>query len=327
VHVTDTLMRSDADKVRLALWALLPWPAAIGMRRFYQGVLIADGRTRRVAVGTVSRLLSMSLTGISLAYFDIPGVLTGALALSAGVAVEAFVARRLAFPAIATFLSRDDEGQTMSMGQIWNYYLPLALTPFIALCVQPIITIFLSRGIAPLESLAVLPVLLGLTFVFRALGLSYQEAAIALVGPKLEQRRIVGRFALGLGLFCAGLLGLIALTPLADLWLIKVAGLTPELADFSALPLMLMAIMPGLTVWITWQRSLLLVSKITVPISLSTLLEVMAIIILLALTINRVAVPGITLAALALTAGRLAGILYLEFYCRRLPGGRNKGAA
>ena len=32
------------------------------------------------------------------------------------------------------------------------------------------------------ESLAVMPVLYGLTFVFRALGLSYQEVAIALIG-------------------------------------------------------------------------------------------------------------------------------------------------
>ena len=35
--------------VHTSLVILLPWPAAIGYRRFYQGILIRDGRTRLVA--------------------------------------------------------------------------------------------------------------------------------------------------------------------------------------------------------------------------------------------------------------------------------------
>ncbi|MCH7772530.1 MAG: hypothetical protein IIA49_16190, partial [Bacteroidetes bacterium] len=44
----------------IATIILLPWPAAIGYRRFYQGVLIRSNLTRRVAYGTVIRLTTMA---------------------------------------------------------------------------------------------------------------------------------------------------------------------------------------------------------------------------------------------------------------------------
>jgi hypothetical protein len=56
-----------ADLVYGALWILLPWPAAIGHRRFLHGILIRSGRTRRVAYGTAIRLGGMAGTGLLLA--------------------------------------------------------------------------------------------------------------------------------------------------------------------------------------------------------------------------------------------------------------------
>ena len=54
---------------------LLPWPGAIGFRRFYQGVLIRNHATRRVAYGTVIRLFFMASTALGLYIFTkLPGV-------------------------------------------------------------------------------------------------------------------------------------------------------------------------------------------------------------------------------------------------------------
>jgi len=310
-----------AAHARIALMALLPWPGAIGLRRFYQGVLISSGQTRRVAAGTLTRVAGMAAAGLSGAWLGVwSGATVGALALSAGVSIEALVSRRLARPAIAALLQREDVKPVAGLTGIWHYYLPLALTPFIALSVQPLVTFFLSRGLAPLESLAVLPVLYGVTFIFRALGLSYQEAAIALVGDRFEGKGTAGRFALGLASACTLLLGLIALTPLAEVWLQGISGLSRALTDFSRLPLALMVPMPALTVWITWQRSLLVVAKKTGPISRATLIEALAVFLLLALAIHRVPLAGMTLAAVAMVAGRLLGIVYLLPHCRRAVG-------
>ncbi|MCK4536658.1 MAG: hypothetical protein KAT93_06570 [Desulfuromonadales bacterium] len=308
-----------AEPTRLAIWFLLPWPGAIGLRRFYQGVLIVDGRTRRVTAGTLVRMCGMALTGLAAAGSGLlPGAAAGSLALSCGVVAEVLITRRLARPSIKTLLQKDDAEQAPSMAEIWHFYLPLALTPFIALSIQPIIIFFLGRGVDSLESLAVLPVLYGLTFIFRALGLSYQEVAIVLLGDRLENRRMVGRFALCLALVVGTCLGLIAMTPLAVLWLRDVAGLTVELVSFSRLPLMLMVPMPMLTVWITWQRSLLMTTKKTGPVSVATSIEAAAICLFLAVLIPMTSLPGILLAAIALVTGRLLAIIYLAPHCRRI---------
>ena len=308
-----------AAETRMALWFLLPWPGAIGLRRFYQGVLIADGRTRRVTLGTLMRVTVIALVGVMLTFSGlIPGAVAGATALSCGVTAEALATRFLARPSIATMLKRDDADSAPGLGEIWNFYLPLALTPFIGLAAQPLIVFFLGNAVASLESLAVLPVLYGLTFVFRALGLSYQEAAIALIGDKLEQRPATGCFARRLAVTVGIVLGLIALTPLAELWLEGVSGLSPQLAQFSRLPLILMIPMPLLTVWITWQRALLVKVRVTRPISIATAVEAVAIFLLLAATVTTLELPGITLVAATLVLSRLLAILYLAPYCRRV---------
>ena len=86
-----------AELTHGALVILLPWPAAIGYRRFHQGLLIRSGSTRLVAYGTAVRLTSMTATALALFVMtNLPGAWVGAGALSMGVLAEAVVARYLA---------------------------------------------------------------------------------------------------------------------------------------------------------------------------------------------------------------------------------------
>jgi len=95
--IAGDLIGLPADVERLAhiaLLVMLPWPAAIGYRRFFQGLLIRDGRTRLVAYGTVVRLTTMSSTAVLLYnVFSLDGSLVGATALSCGVCLEAMATR------------------------------------------------------------------------------------------------------------------------------------------------------------------------------------------------------------------------------------------
>ena len=59
-----------ARLTHLATMFLLPWPAAIGYRRFYQGILIGNKLPRRVAYGTIVRLSSMAATALLLYLFS-----------------------------------------------------------------------------------------------------------------------------------------------------------------------------------------------------------------------------------------------------------------
>lgn len=311
--VFDLLMESliglssgVASRVYLALLVLLPWPGVIGWRRFYQGVLIRNHQTRRVAVATMGRVLLMSLTALLLfRYSGIQGAVLGGIALSCGVIAEMLATRLLAAGAITKTLGREDRGPVRNFRELGHYYLPLALTPFITLGIHPVVTFFLGKGKMPLESLAVMPVIGALTFVFRAVGLSFQEVSIALLGDNLQGWRQMRNFALLLAVLLSGSLLLIALTPLADLWLLRVSGLNPMLAEFSVLPLQLMALLPAMTVITAFLRALLMGGHLTRPISTATVLEAGVIVLVLTGLMVEGTLSGAVCAAVAYLVGRL----------------------
>lgn len=313
-----TILSLPADVVELthrALLCLLPWPGAIGIRRFYQGVLIAAHKTKRVAGATFFRLISMSATALTLFYFSsLNGAVIGAAALSTGVFFEALFTRYLARHAIQSVTGTESKADSspLNFRLIWQYYLPLALTPFIALSVHPLVTFFLGKSRDALESLAVMPVIYGLTFVFRALGLSYQEVAIALLGEDQNNYPKIRNFAIGLGIATSACLALIAWTPLNLVWFRDISGLTPGLADFAILPLQIMAILPAMTVLISFQRSILIIDRITRPVSLTTLLEAAVIFSVLSIAVLYFPLPGAVAASLAYICGRLIAVAVLQ---------------
>jgi len=303
-----------------ALVLLLPWPGAIGYRRFWQGVMIRQRRSRRVAAGTVVRLIAMSATAASLAVWsDLPGAAVGAAALSVGVCAEAIASRFMvrdlvpvlaATPALA-------ESAGLDTRSIWRFYLPLALTSLLAMGVQPMVTFFVGRSRHPLDSLAVLPVVIGLVFVFRSFGLAYQEVAIAQIGDGEEHRGAVARFAALLAAVAAGGLALLAWTPLAGIWFEGVAGLSPELARFALPPTRLLTVMPALTVIISYQRALLVGRRTTGAVTWASLAEILGVAVVMALAIAALDAVGAVAAAAGLVLGRLAANLVLVAPLRR----------
>lgn len=307
-----------------ALLLLLPWPAAIGDRRFHQGLLIRGHRTGKVAVGTVGRVGAMLTTAIVLAWSGwLPGASVAAAALSAGVLTEMFLVRRMVAPVLRPLreeVSRlgDEVPENLTQRAVWRFYQPLVWTSFIALAAQPIITFFMGRAPRSLESLAVLPVIHGLTFVFRALALSYQEVGIALFGDEGEQYRPVRAFGLALSGAVFAAMALIAFTPLADLWLRRVAGLDTGLAEFARGPLQVYALLPTLSVLQSLQRSVLVHGHRTGPMGRATAIEVVVLASSLAICVLGFGVVGAYAAAIATLTGRVAGLSVLIRPVRRV---------
>lgn len=314
-----------------ALWFFLPWPAAIGYRRFLQGVLIRSGRTRLVAYGTVIRVIAMALTAVVLYLaFSIPGAWVGAAALGVGVTVEAVAARWMAAATIRELLGQSDprpEGKKpLDYRRIAHFYYPLALTSVIGLAAHPMLTFFMGRALSPLESLAVFPVVHALSFMFRALGLSFQEAAIALLGNEHQHYPEIARFALWLGLASSVGLGAVAFTPLAGIWFETISGLSPELAAFAVIPTRILVPLPALSVLLSLQRAVLVQGHRTRPITVATTIEVVAIALLFVVFGWNVGLIGVTAAFLAFLGGRLGGNLYLVRKCRAVLGDRSAWA-
>ena len=299
-----------------ALWILLPWPGAIGYRRFVQGVLIRSGRTRLVALGTVVRLSSMAATALALhGASSLPGAWVGAAALTVGVCAEAAAARLMAIPTIREVLRNDASTLAVEppMGYwgIARFYYPLALTSMIGLAVQPLLTFFMGRALSPIESLAVFPVVHALSFLFRSLGLSFQEVALALMGDRHQHFPELARFALWLGIASSLALALVTFTPLTSVWFEAISGLTPELTSFALLPARLLVPLPALSVLLSLQRAVLMQARATHPVTVATSLEVLAVAVLFAIFGWGFDLVGVTAAVIAFVGGRLIGVLYL----------------
>jgi progressive ankylosis protein len=344
--VFDFLMRTliglppeVATLVYGSLWLLLPWPAAIGYRRFLHGVLIRSGRTRLVAYGTALRIVGMAATALTLyAAGGLPGAWVGAAALSAGVCVEAIATRVMARSALRELLAPGDHLEPRPAAatapfaepgidafvpaaapavtapayrDIAAFYYPLAVTSFIGLTVHPLLAFFMGRSAAPVESLAVFPVVHALSFLFRSVGFSFQEAAIALLGRRCEHLPALGRFATILGLGSSAAMALVAFTPLADVWFETVSGLPADLAAFAVTPARILVPLPALAVLLALQQAVLVQGRTTGPVSTATVLEVATIAVLFVAFGWGLDMTGVDAAMLALLGGRIIGNAWL----------------
>lgn len=303
-----------------ALWLYLPWPAAIGYRRFHQGVMVRAGRTRQVAYGTIIRLAAMAAGALVGAYLlRIPGAWVGALALSCGVMGEALAVRFMAASSVREVQARrpEDGGGGMPYREILTFYYPLALTSLIGLAVHPMLTFFMGRAVSPVESLAVFPVVNALSFVFRAVGLSFQDAAIALLGRRHEHVRELGRFGLTLGAATTAGMAAVAFTPMADVWFVQISGLTRELTDVALTPTRVIVLLPALSVLLSLQRAILVQGRRTRPITVATTIEVVSVGVLFVVFGFGLDWVGATAAFAAFLGGRTASNLYLIPRCVR----------
>ena len=321
--LTETLLQLPTEVADLtygALWFFLPWPSAIGYRRFLQGVLIRAGKTRLVAMGTLIRLFAMTVAAL-LGYLllDIPGAWIGGLALGTGVTVEAIAARFMAAETVRELLAEETDsgytGRTVTYRAIATFYLPLALTSMIGLTIQPLLTFFMGRSVAPVESLAVYPVVHSLSFFFRSMGFAYQDAAIALIGEQFEHYRELRRFCFTLGAVATAGLALVAFTPLFQLWFVTLSGLTPELTSFALIPARIIVPLPFLSVLLSFQRAILVEGRRTQHITWASVIEVTAVAVLFLTLGFGFEVVGATAAFTAFLGGRLLSTVYLAPGC------------
>lgn len=318
--ITRNLMGLPEDVARLthiATAIMLPWPAAIGFRRFYQGILIRSHLTRRVAYGTVLRLAAMASTGLlCYLYFQPHGAVVGAVSLSVGVTVEALVSRIMVHSSIKLLCEQKTKPpglKRLSYKSIFNFYYPLAMTSILNLGVFPMVTFFMAQSRMPLESLAVLPVIHSLVFILRSLGLSFQEVGIALLGEKQKNYVPLRNFAILLGVVVLILFSIVSFTPLAFLWFNKVSGLSVELSLFALLPTKILTLTPTLMVLLTFLRSIMVSSRKTKQITIATFLELTTVIVLLLVTTQVFGMIGAVGAAVSMAIARMFANGYLIF--------------
>ncbi len=302
-----------AAAARPGMKIMVLWSAAIGFRRFLQGVLIRQGQTRWVGYGTAARLFSSAGCGILLALeTDLPGVYVGCIALMAGVLTEACFIGCVARPTVRHLLSSRDDGraESLSFGDVARYHAPLAATSLLTLMAQPLIGAGLARMPNPEENLAAWPVIWGILFIFRAPAYALPEAVIALLSER-RLRMQIRKFCTYTGAASAGAMALIAVTPLSGLYLRYLAGLPGRLTHFVIPALILALPFPWINAIHSWFRGFLMFARDTRVIywGMGLNLGVMAVFVMAGVWLHT---PGAPAAVVALMAAFLIEVFFLR---------------
>jgi Na+-driven multidrug efflux pump len=252
---------------RVGFVLMIPWTWAIAYRRFNQGVLIRFGRSMAVGIGTLIRL-SANAVVLTLGFtaFRVPGTTLACLAVICGVLSEATYAGLSVRPVLRSQLPRESESKPLSTRAFLRFYVPLSLTSLILMGIRPLLSAAVGRMPNALDSLAVLPVVNGLVFLFRSVGAAYNEVVIAHL-DRPESSVVLARFARRLALVTA--LGLLAITatPLAQIWFGTISGLDASLSGLARSGLWITILLPAFAATQSYLQGIIMHSKRTRSIS------------------------------------------------------------
>jgi len=302
-----------ASAARPGLGIMTLWTAAIGVRRFYQGVMIRHGRTRWVGYGTIARLSASGGTGIVLALTTrLPGVLVGSIALMAGVIVEALFAAMTVRPIVRRIMggTAEQAARDLTLADVFRFHAPLAATSLLTLLAQPLIGAALARMPDPEATLAAWPVIWGILSIFRSPAFALPEAVIALVTDH-RLKDAVRRFCRLIGIASSAAMLLLVVTPLSGFYLHTIVGLPEPLARIVTPGLILGLALPFINAVHSWLRGLLMAGHATGIIyrGMGLNLAVTGALVIAGVFLGT---PGTATAMLSLTAAHLAELYYLR---------------
>jgi Na+-driven multidrug efflux pump len=304
-----------AQWVQPGMMIMVFWSAAIGWRRFLQGVLIRFNHTRKIAWGTALRLLASGGVAIGLALWgQWPGVIIGAIALMAGVVAEALYTTIVVQPVKKRELplSVQAEGfQPLTYRRLTSFHLPLAATSLLILLMQPMVTSSLARLANPTESLAAWPVVFQIMLMARAAALALPEVIIA----RYQERGDfvpLRRFSFHLAALVTLAIALFVVLPMSDFYIFSIQNMTLEvgLLALSALPYFVL--FPAMAVFTSWLRGLLIHNHHTKFVNAGMVinLTITAVILVTGVSLRW---QGLPTAALALNLAALGEMIYLAW--------------
>ncbi len=309
------LPEAMALRVAGAIWLLVPWPAAIGYRRLWQGILIRQGRSRAVAWGTVVRLAALTLTAtLAAKVLPWPSVWIAALSLSAGVTAEMLAIRLWAHSSLGKLPPSTEP--PLSQRQILTFYSPLLFTSILHVALTPLLTLLMARGREPLLSLAAYPAVTNTLFLFSCLGVAYQEVVIVLLST--SARRSLLPFAHALGVLSSMGLLLLALPVLREVWLGKVFSLPESVQALAKVGLLLGAPMPAIVTYLAYLKGVCIWGRATRINLLIGAVELVATLTLAGIGLFALHLPALYAVMGALLVARLGTLLLVWPLTRKL---------
>ncbi len=311
-----------AKAAHLGLIILIPWSGLIGWRRYLQGILIRNGRTRAIGLGTTARVSALLLVAIILFYSTtLPSVVIASIAIIISVATEAAFIHWLSRDVIASHFGMRNvaSDEPLTMKKLVGFHVPLSITTMVNLLVLPLVNAGLARTPEPVLALAGCGIAGAVLFLHRAITFCLPEVVITLYSGD-ESRRQLRNFSIGVGAISSGLIVFLGLTRLDRFLFEGLIQAKPHIAEVAHWCYLFSAAVPLVDASQNYVRGILTAHHLTV----SRLIAVLAAIIVL---ITGVVVGtvlrwnGPVLAGVSVTGALLAELLVLSLAWARARGG------
>jgi hypothetical protein len=304
---------SIAARGRSVLLLMFLWPGVIAWRRFHQGILIRQGRSRQVALASMSRLawvclaLSVGVTsradGAALAGFTLMG----------SVLVEAIMVTLLSrssnlveVPVVK--IDGADPKLPTTLGGVSRFYAPLAATMILVWGGRAVLTSVVARASDGPLALAAWPAAWGLVLSIANATRMVQQVVISSAGETTRTQMI--RFVLLVGGGCSAVLLLFGFTSPGVALLAAFLGEHGELVA-AVLPVVrIAALFPLLLAGQNALQGLLIRDRRTWRVNAATLVGAV-VTLTLATTLVHAGGPGASSAAWAMMAGLAIEVLVL----------------
>ena len=314
--VTETVMGVKpevAAAARPGMAILTLWSACIGWRRYLQGILIRNGLTRVISFGTLSRVVTISITALTLHLTTkLPGVNIAATALMLSVFVESMFIHAVSRPTVHALLRKTEpEGEPLTMRKLAAFHFPLSATTMVKLLVFPIIGAGLARLDEPVLTTAAYQLAGTIIFLHRALGFCLPEVVIALYKDE-GSRLALRRFCLGVATFTLCSMLFLSLTGLDQVIFSMVLGADERMVRVAHIVFLFSAGVPFLDAVQSYVRGALTAHHLTVSRLLAVGVSVISMASMVALGVaNRWSGP--VMAVSSLTIALLAELSVLAF--------------
>lgn len=302
--------RPVVDAAHLPMLIMLPWSAAIGWRRFLQGILIRSGQTRMIGFGTGVRVLTIGLLCLVLFYAtSLSGVTIAAIALATSVTAEATFIHFASRPVLRAKFGADaapESSEPLEWSKLIRFHFPLTATTMTFMLTIPLVGAALAQTSDGVLSMAAWQISTSLIFLHRTIVFALPEPIIALYrGPKSARK--LARFSLMVGGSSSLLMLLIAAVGADRFLFVKALGAPEDVAAEAAMAYILCSTLPVIGAVQSYLRGMLTAHHLTVVRFGAILVYTVVLVGFLWLGVAE-KWPGVWVAAIASTASALAEV-------------------
>lgn len=314
-----------AAQGRIGLAAMVPWAGLIGWRRYLQGILIRNGRTKLIGLGTAVRVATMFASAFLLYWtVHLPSIEIAGIALVCAVGAEALFAHWASRETVRQQFTSDEPGEPISMSKLRRFHLPLTATTMVMMLGSPVISSALSHTPNKVAQLAGYQVAATLIWLMRTTVFALPEVVITLYRDD-RSAAALRSFCIRLGIVTSCTMAVIWLTGADELFFRYVLGAKASLLPLAHVAFIAALFLPFVGACQSYVRGMLTAHHLTVSRLLAVSVSMITLVVTLTIA-HFLGLDGVVAVGICPTLALLAELGVLVAAWRSRPSSSVAGA-